>query len=108
VSHLLRQFGFACTENPAGVPRYERAIAASACCRKTVARNPGLSMHNGNFSADETIEQCGLAYVRPSDNRHVGQGVSIIHQSSPRLGFRRMRVAFGLQLTNAVCNVNDS
>jgi hypothetical protein len=33
--------------------------------------------------------------------------VGLIHQSIPHLGFRRMCVAFGLQLTNAVCNIND-
>jgi hypothetical protein len=33
--------------------------------------------------------------------------VVLIYQSSRHLGFRRMRVAFGLQLTHAVCNVKD-
>ena len=60
-----------------------------------------------NFPADKAIEQRGLAYIRPSDNRHIGQRVGHIHQSIPHLVFRRMRVAFGLQLTHAVCNVKD-
>jgi hypothetical protein len=64
-------------------------------------------MDNRNFPADKTVEQRRLAYVRPSDNRHVGRRVGVIHQSSLHLGFRRMRVAFGLQLTHAFCNVND-
>jgi hypothetical protein len=33
--------------------------------------------------------------------------VRLIHQSSPHLEFRRMRVAFSLQLTHTVCNIND-
>jgi hypothetical protein len=34
--------------------------------------------------------------------------VVLIYQSSRHLGFRRMRVAFDLQLAHAVGNVNDS
>ena len=64
-------------------------------------------MNNRNFPANKTIEQCGLAYIRPSDNRHVRQRMGLIHQSIPHLGFCRMRVAFGLQLTDAVCNIKD-
>jgi hypothetical protein len=64
-------------------------------------------MNNRNLPANKTIEQRGLAYIRPSDNRHVGQRVGPIHQSIPHLGFRWMRVAFGLQLTDAICNVKD-
>jgi hypothetical protein len=64
-------------------------------------------MNNRNFPANKTDEQRGLAYIRPSDNRHVGQRVALMYQSSRHLGFRRMRVAFGLQLTHAVCNVKD-
>jgi hypothetical protein len=33
--------------------------------------------------------------------------VGLIHQSIGHLVFRWVRVAFGLQLTHAVCNVND-
>jgi hypothetical protein len=107
VPYLLGQFGFACAENPAGVPKCEWPLAASAGCRKPVARDPGLIMNNRNFPANKTVEQRRLAYVGPSDNRHVGQRVRVIHQSSQHLWFRRMRVAFGLQLTHAVCNVDD-
>ena len=105
--YLLGQFGFACAENPAGVPKCERALAAGARCRKPVARDPRLIMNNRNVPTNKTIEQRGLAYIRPSDNRHVGQRADVIHRSSLHLGFRRVRVAFGLQLTHAVCNVND-
>jgi hypothetical protein len=66
-----------------------------------------LIMNNRNFPTNKTIEQRGLAYIRPSDNRHVGQRVGLIHESIPYLGFRRIRMAFRLQLTNAVCNVNN-
>ena len=64
-------------------------------------------MNNRNLPADKTIKQRGLAYIRPSDDRDIGQRVGLNHQSIHVLGFRRMRVAFGLQLTDAVCNVND-
>ena len=64
-------------------------------------------MNNRNLSADETIEQSGLAYVRPSENRYVGQRIGLIHQSSTDLGFCGMRMAFCLQLTHSVCDVND-
>jgi hypothetical protein len=33
--------------------------------------------------------------------------VGLVHQSSPHLEFRRVRMAFGLQLTKAICNVKD-
>ena len=79
VPYLLGQFGFACAENPAGVPKCERPLAASAGCRKPVACDPGLIMNDRNFPANKTVEQRGLAYVRPSDNRHVGQRVDVIH-----------------------------
>jgi hypothetical protein len=105
--YLLRQFGFVCAENAAGVPQCERALAAGAHCRKPVTRDPGLIMNNRNLATDKTVEQRGLTHIRPSDDRHVGQCMGLIHQSSPHLGFRRMRVAFDLQLTNAVCNVKD-
>ena len=47
------QFGFACAENPAGVPQCERALAASAGCRKPVACDPRLIMNNRNLSAEQ-------------------------------------------------------
>ena len=36
-------------------------------------------MDDGNLSADKTIEQRGLAYVWPSDNRDIGQRIGLIH-----------------------------
>jgi hypothetical protein len=72
MSHLLDQFGLACAENPAGIPQRKRTLAASAGCRKPVARDPGLIMNNRNFPADKPIEQRGLAYIRPSNNHYVG------------------------------------
>jgi hypothetical protein len=78
VPYLPGEFGFACAENPAGIPNCERPLTASAGCRKPVARDPGLIMNNCNFPANKTIEQRGLAYVRPSDNRYVGQRVVLM------------------------------
>jgi hypothetical protein len=66
-----------------------------------------LIMNNRNFPASKTVEQRRLAYIRPSDNRHLGQQVALILESGPHLRFRRMRVAFCLQLSHTVCNVND-
>src|SRR5262245_52332435 len=71
VLHLLGQFGFACAENPAGVPQCKRAFAANTGCRKPVARDPGLVMNNRNFSASQTVETRRPAYIRTSENSNL-------------------------------------
>src|SRR5262249_24122358 len=80
VLHLLRQFGFAYADNSARVPKCEWAFAASTGCRKAVTRDPGLIMNNRNFPASKTVEQRRLAYIRPSDNRDVGQSCRVTHR----------------------------
>src|SRR5262245_50994007 len=107
VPYLLGQFRFARAEDPASVPQCERALAASADCRKPVTRDPRLIMNNCNFPPKETIKQSGLAYIRPSKNRHVRQRVAVIHESSQHLRFGRMLVTVCLQLTHALCDIND-
>ena len=42
-------------------------------------------MNNRNFPADKTIEQRGLADIRPSNNRHVGQRVGLIVTKAVRI-----------------------
>jgi hypothetical protein len=45
-----------------------------------VTCDSGLIMNDGNLSADQPIEQRGLAHVRPTDDCDVRQRVRIIHR----------------------------
>jgi hypothetical protein len=108
-THLAAQFVPRLRDRqPAGIPQRERTRAAIANCGNPVACDSRLIMNNGNLPADQTIEQRGLAYVRPADDCDIWQDVRVVHRSGPNLGFRRVGMARSLQLPDTVCDVNDS
>ena len=79
--HLCAQLAFTDAEDSARVPHCERARGALANRGNPVACDSGLIMNDGNLSADQAIEQRGLAYVWPADNCDIRRCARLIHRS---------------------------
>src|SRR5438552_12673411 len=68
LTYLDREFFFTGAKNSAGVPECERLFSARTDCRDPVARNPGLIVNDGDFAANQAIEECRLPDIRTSDD----------------------------------------
>src|SRR4029453_8922450 len=58
MANLDGQFGFACTGNAAGIPRDKWLSSARADGRDTIARYPGLIMHDGDLPTNQELKSC--------------------------------------------------
>jgi hypothetical protein len=78
---LRAQFAFTDAEDSACVPYCERARPSVANRGNPVACDPRLIVNNRDLSANQPIEQRGLAYVWAADDSDTRQRIRLIHRS---------------------------
>src|SRR6185312_2385072 len=61
--YLVRQLGFTCPDNPAGVPKSKGFPTDFAFSRNPVPCDPCLTVYNGDATTSNSIEQRRFSYI---------------------------------------------